>query len=150
MLMNTPSSGILSLPGGTHHTVTFLSTPRLGQTLSVDALPISPPPLTVGHFGRRCGVDLVDAGEGDVLPAAGDVRDVVDGPGRVEGPVHQDVGVQAEHLQEDEVAAGLEEVVLDLLHVAQAQAAQGLVDHVEGHLWRGTGQASGTPKVHWN
>ena len=96
--------------------------------------------LTVGHFGRRCGVDLVDAGEGDVLPSPGDVQDVVDGPGRVEGSVHQDVGVQAEHLQEDEVAARLEEVVLDLLHVAQTQAARRLVDHMEGHLRRDTGQ----------
>ena len=75
-----------------------------------------------------------------MLSAVGDVADEVEGPLRLEAPVHQHVRVQAEHLQVDEVAVRLEQVALDLRHVAQAQPTRGLVDDVERHLreerWR--------------
>lgn len=90
--------------------------------------------LTVYYFGGRGGVDLIDAGQRDVLPPNRDVCDIIKGSLGLEGPIHQHVGVQAEHLQKYEVTACLEEVALNLCHVAQAETARSLVDDVEGHL----------------
>lgn len=74
--------------------------------------------LTVSYFRRRAGIDLIDAGEGDVLFSISDVWNVIEGPLWLEGPVHEHVGVETEHLQEDKVTACLEEVMLDLPHVS--------------------------------
>lgn len=52
----------------------------------------------------------------------------------MESAVNQHIGVQTEHLQEDEVTVCLEEVTLDLCHIPQTQATWGLVDDVERHL----------------
>lgn len=98
------------------------------NTLAGDAL------LAVGHLGRGRGVDLIDAGQGHIFLPVSDVQNVVEGLIGLKLAVDQDVGIQAEHLQEEEVAAGLEEVALDLLHGAEAEAAGGLVDDVEAHL----------------
>lgn len=94
--------------------------------------------LTVFYFGGWGGVNLIDAGQRDVLPANRNVCDVIKGSLGLEWPVHQHVGVQAKHLQKYKVTACLEEVALNLCHVAQAETARSLVDDVEGHL-RGNG-----------
>lgn len=90
--------------------------------------------LTVSYFRRRGGINLVDAGEWDVLSSICDVGNVIERPQRLKWPVHEHVGVETEHLQVYKVTACLEEVVLDLCHVAQAKPTRSLVDHVEGHL----------------
>lgn len=56
--------------------------------------------LTVGDVGRLGGIDLVDAGQGNVLLPTRDVWNIIEGSLRLEGPVHQHVGVETKHLQE--------------------------------------------------
>lgn len=90
--------------------------------------------LTVSYFRRWGGVDLVDTGERDVLLSTCDVSNVIERSLRLERPVHEHVGIQTEHLQEYKVTACLEEVVLNLCHVAQAEPTRGFVDHMERHL----------------
>lgn len=93
--------------------------------------------FAVSHARWGSVVNLIDAGQRNVLTAACDVPDEVEGSLWLEAAIHQDVRVQTEHLQEDEVTVCLEEVALDLHHVPQAQATGGLVDHMERHLREG-------------
>lgn len=44
--------------------------------------------FTVSYFRRRGGIDLVDAGEWDVLLSTSDVGNVIERPLWLEGPVH--------------------------------------------------------------
>lgn len=95
--------------------------------------------LTVGYVRRWSGINLIDAGKGDVLFSISDVWNVIARLLRLEAAVHENIGVQTEHLQEYKVTLCQEEVVLDLWHVTKTESTWGLVDHMEEHLGRGGG-----------
>lgn len=85
-------------------------------------------------------VELVDAGQRLVLSAQRQVWDVdLVGPGLVGGG-HRHKGVQAEHVQEEEVTACLLKVVLHRSHVAQAEATRRPVKYVEIRLRKTEGR----------
>lgn len=95
--------------------------------------------LTVGYVRRWSGINLIDAGKGDVLFSISDVWNVIARLLRLEAAIHENIGVQTEHLQEYKVTLCQEEVVLDLWHVTKTESTRGLVDHMEEHLGRGGG-----------
>lgn len=90
--------------------------------------------FAVGHLWRWGVIDLVDTGQRYVLPALGNVCDVVVGFVGLELAIHQHIWVQAEHLQEQKVAVCLKKVAFNLLHGSQAQPTGRLVEDMEAHL----------------
>lgn len=54
--------------------------------------------LTVGYFRRRGGINLIDTGKWYVLFSSSYVWNIVEGPLWLEGPVHEHIGVETEHL----------------------------------------------------
>lgn len=90
--------------------------------------------LAVGHLRWGSGVNFIDTGQGNVLFPIGDVQNIVKRLIGLKLPVHKNVWIQTEHLQEEEVAASLKKVAFDLLHCPKAEATGCLIDHVKAHL----------------
>lgn len=105
------------------------------------------PLLAVGHLGRGGGVDLIDTRERNIFFPIGDVQNIVKRLVGLKLPVHKNVWIQTEHLQEEEVTASLKKVALDLVHCPKAKATGCLIDNVEAHFAVNTAPGCHAPKV---
>lgn len=90
--------------------------------------------LAVGHLRWGSCVNLIDTGEGNIFFPIGDVQNIVKRFIGLKLPVHKNIWVQTEHLQEEEVTASLKKVAFDLLHCPKAEATGCLIDNMKAHL----------------
>lgn len=103
--------------------------------------------LAVGHLGWGGCVNLIDTGQGNIFFPISDVQNIVKRLIRLKLPVHENVWIQTEHLQEEEVTASLKKVAFNLLHCPKAEATRCLIDNMKAHLAVNSAPGCHPPKV---